>query len=469
MPVAYDSARAHVGETQERRRMIKIKKGLDLPIEGEPRQELGECPNIRSVAVIGDDYVGMKPTMAVKVGDDVKAGQELFSDKKNPGVIFTAPASGKVTAINRGDRRALQSVQIELDGKDEAVSFDSYSSKDLGTLDAAKVTANLVKSGLWTSFRTRPFSRIPSVESKPAAIFVNAMDTNPLSAYPGVVIEAYMKDFLDGLKVLGHLTEGVVHLCHDPHTYLSKELPQKVKVTTFDGVHPAGLVGTHIHYLEPVSERKTVWHLSYQDVIGIGKLFTTGKLWNKRVISLAGPMVKNPCLYEVPLGANTDDLCNGLVEDGEVRIVSGSLFSGHHAVGPFSFLGRYHLQVCVLKEGRERELLGWQMPGFDKFSVKNAFFSKLLPGGRRFAFTTSTGGSVRAMVPVGSYEKVMPLDIEPTFLLRSLLSKDTDQAALLGALELDEEDLGLCTFVCPGKVEYGPMLREILTTIEKEG
>ena len=449
--------------------MIKIKKGLDLPIEGEPRQELGECPSIRSVAIIGDDYVGMKPTMAVKVGDEVKAGQELFSDKKNPGVIFTAPASGKIVAINRGERRVLQSVQIELDGKDEAVAFDSFKSSELGSVDLEKIKSLLVSSGLWTSFRTRPFSKVPGVGSKPAAIFVNAMDTNPLSPYPGVVIEAHKKDFADGLKVVERLTEGTVHLCHDPHTYLPNELPSKVKVNIFSGLHPAGLVGTHIHYLEPVSERKTVWHISYQDVIAIGKLFTSGKLWGKRVISLAGPLVNDPCLYEVPLGASTEDLCKGLVKEGDLRVVSGSLFSGHHAHGPFGFLGRYHLQVCVLLEGRKRELLGWQMPGFDKFSVKNAFFSKLLPGGRRFAFTTSTGGSVRAMVPVGSYEKVMPLDVEPTFLLRSLLSKDTEQAALLGALELDEEDLGLCTFVCPGKVEYGPMLREILTTIEKEG
>ncbi|NRA45085.1 MAG: Na(+)-translocating NADH-quinone reductase subunit A [Oligoflexales bacterium] len=449
--------------------MIKIKKGLDLPIDGEPRQELGECPSIKSVAVIGDDYVGMKPTMAVKVGDEVKAGQELFSDKKNPGVIFTAPASGKVVAISRGQRRALQSVQIELDGKNEALSFESYKANELDGLDFQKVHENLVKSGLWVSLRTRPFSKVPSLESKPAAIFVNAMDTNPLSPYPGVVIEAHKKNFESGMKVIAHLTAGSVYLCHDPHTYLPTGLPSKVKVHEFSGVHPAGLVGTHIHFLEPVSEKKTVWHISYQDVIAVGKLFTTGKVWGKRMVSLAGPLVKDPCLYEVPLGANTEDLCKGLVEDDDMRVVSGSLFSGHHAQGPFSFLGRYHLQVCVLREGRERELLGWQMPGFDKFSVKNAFFSKLLPGGRKFAFTTSTGGSVRAMVPVGSYEKVMPLDVEPTFLLRSLLSRDLEQAALLGVLELDEEDLGLCTFVCPGKVEYGPMLREILTTIEKEG
>ena len=269
---------------------------------------------------------------------------------------------------------------------------------------------------------------------------------------PGVVIEAHKKNFESGMKVIAHLTAGSVYLCHDPHTYLPTGLPSKVKVHEFSGVHPAGLVGTHIHFLEPVSEKKTVWHISYQDVIAVGKLFTTGKVWGKRMVSLAGPLVKDPCLYEVPLGANTEDLCKGLVEDDDMRVVSGSLFSGHHAQGPFSFLGRYHLQVCVLREGRERELLGWQMPGFDKFSVKNAFFSKLLPGGRKFAFTTSTGGSVRAMVPVGPYEKVMPLDVEPTFLLRSLLSRDLEQAALLGVLELDEEDLGLCTFVCPGKV-----------------
>ena len=449
--------------------MIKIKKGLDLPIEGEPRQEFGACPKVKTVAVVGLDFHGIKPTMKVKVGDKVKIGQELFCDKTFPDIVFTAPGAGRIREINRGAKRVLQSVVIDLDGKEEAVSFTATKKEQLDNLSSEAIRKQLLQSGMWQSFRTRPFSLIPEPDAVPGAIFINCMDTNPLAVYPPQVIERNKEHFRLGVQLISKLTEGPVYICHDRYTPLPEFTDAKIKTQEFAGIHPAGLPGTHIHFLSPVNEKKTVWHISYQDIFAVARLFIEGKLAVDRVLSLAGPLVKNPRLINCRLGASLEELCEEQLHAGEARLISGSVFSGRHGAGALAYLGRYDLQVSVIKEGRERELLGWKMPGFDKFSVKNTFFSKLIPGGKKFPFTTSTGGSERAMVPIGSYEKVMPLRVEPTFLLRSLLTQDIEEATKLGALELDEEDLGLCTFVCPGKEEYGPKLRSILNSIVKEG
>lgn len=447
--------------------MIQIKKGLNLPITGEPIQQIEEGNPVRSVAIVGRDYVGMKPTMKVEVGDRVKLGQILFEDKKRSGVMFTAPGAGVVTEVNRGDKRVLQSVVIKLEG-DEEVQFDTYSENELESLSRDQVVDNLVKSGLWTSLRTRPFSRSPEIDSVPHSIFVNAIDSNPLAAKPELFIDEQRGAFANGLKVLSHLTEGTLYLCKAPDVDIPGSEISKVSVAEFAGVHPAGLVGTHIHFLDPVSLKKTVWHLNYQDVIAIGKLFTTGRLFVDRVISVAGPAIKKPRLVRTRLGANLDELLSGEVRECDFRPVSGSVFSGRKAVGPFAYLGKFHLQVSALEEGTKRELFGWLAPGLSKFSVKNVFLSRLLPK-KRFNFTTSQEGNKRTMVPVGAYEKVMPLDIQPTYLLRSLIIEDTEKSQLLGCLELDEEDLGLCTFVCPGKYDYGSILRKNLVRIERDG
>ncbi len=448
-------------------KMITIKKGLDLPISGNPKQTIEEGRKVRSVAVIGKDYHGMKPTMKVNVGDKVKLGQVLFEDKKTSGVVFTSPGAGNIIAINRGEKRILESVEIELDG-DEEERFDTYSEVELETLLREQVVSNLVHSGLWVAFRTRPFSKVPSPKTTPHSIFVTAIDTNPLSANPELFLDEQRGAFTNGLKVISHLTKGKIYLCIKKGADIPGiELPD-VTTAEFSGCHPAGLVGTHIHFLDPVGTNKTIWHLNYQDVIAIGKLFTTGRLFVERVISLAGPMVKNPRLVKTRLGAKLTDLTAGELNEGENRIISGSVLSGRKAGGAFDFLGRYHLQVSVLKEGRKRELFGWMVPGLNKFSLKNVYLSKLLPR-KKFAFTTSQEGSKRTMVPVGMYEKVMPLDIQPTFLLRSIIVEDTERAKDLGCLELDEEDLGLCSFVCPGKYDYGSILRRNLVRIERDG
>lgn len=449
--------------------MKRINKGLDVPIANPPEQKIYDGKEVRTVAVIGTDYIGLKPTMAVAEGDTVKRGTLLFTDKKNPGVKFTSPAAGTVQSVNRGEKRAFQSVVIETNG-DSAETFKTIGNADVTSLTRDDVVTNLVESGLWTSLRQRPYSKVPAIDSRPHSIFITATDTNPLCARPEVIIAEREQDFRFGVQIIRQLTDGKVFLVSCPGVTLPGEELADIDDVEFDGPHPAGLVGTHIHFLDPVSRNKNVWHINYQDVMAIGHLFLTGELDVRRVVSLAGPAVYRPRLVRTRLGASIRDLVYGELETGDIRVISGSVLSGRAVTdGPLGFLSRYHLQVSALLEGREREFLGWQMPGLDKFSLRKIFASAFLRPDQKFNFTTSTGGSKRAMVPIGMYEDVMPLDIIPTFLLRSLITEDTDQASALGALELDEEDLALCTFVCPGKYEYGTMLRKSLSTIEHEG
>lgn len=442
--------------------MHKVKRGLDLPITGQPRQEIEDGAKVSRVAIVAADYVGMKPKMMVDEGDTVKLGEKLFEDRKNPGVFFTAPGAGKVSAVNRGAKRALQSVVIDLSG-DDAVSYDKLGD-DAG---AEAIRTLLQESGLWTAFRTRPFSKVPAVDSSPRAIFVTAMDSHPLSPDPAIILADRQADFERGLKAVAKLTDGKTYLCKAPGS--SIPTVSGVTVEEFGGKHPAGTVGYHIHTLCPVTRGKTVWHIGYQDVARIGHLLSRGELDVDVVVSLAGPAATNPRLLRTRMGACLDELAKGEIKEGIIRQVSGSVFAGSRANGPIhGYLGRYHNQVTVLEEGLEREFLGWTMPGANKFSTIPIFVAKLFPG-KKFDFTTSTNGSKRTMVPLGMYERVMPMDIMPTHLLRAISVGDIEWAEELGVLELDEEDLGLCSFVCPGKTDFGPALRDTLTTIEKEG
>ncbi len=447
--------------------MITIRRGLDLPITGSPEQTIHNGPRTRSVALIGFDYHGMRPTMEVKVGDQVKLGQLLFTDKKTEGVRYTAPASGTIAAINRGERRVMQSVVIDVEDG-EAQAFRHYEPAELTSLSRDAVCENLVDSGLWTALRTRPFSKVPPLDSQPHSIFVAAMDTNPLAADPAVIIAEHPEAFTHGLTLLSRLTEGRVFVCKAPGAVIPGEGLERVVIEEFSGPHPAGNAGTHIHFLDPVGMHKTVWTIGYQDVIAYGKLFTTGQLFTERVVALGGPQVDQPRLIRTRLGANLDELTAGQLKPGNNRLISGSVFGGNQARGALAYLGRYHTQVSVLAEGDDRPMLHFVRPGKEMFSALPIYISKFKKD-KKFNFTTTTSGSERAMVPIGAYERLMPLDILPTQLLRALIVGDTEMAQQLGCLELDEEDLALCTFVCPGKYEYGPILRDNLTQIEQEG
>ncbi len=445
--------------------MIRIRRGLDLPIKGRPEQTIESAGSIQQVALVGDDYVGMRPTMAVGEGDDVALGQLLFEDKKTPGVRFTSPGAGRVVAINRGSRRKFESIVIRLEGSAER-TFATASSLSAVNRDA--VRDNLVASGLWTALRTRPFGKVPVIDSTPHSIFVQAIDTQPLAADPVVVLQGAESDFERGLDLLTRLTDGTVWVCRRPGAAIPSGSSEQIRVEEFAGPHPAGLPGTHIHKLDPVSDKKTVWTIGYQDVAAVGRLFATGKLPVERVVALGGPPVRRPRLLRTRLGASIDDLVRGEGVSEAVRWIAGSVLDGREAAGPHAFVGRYQNQISALPVDTSRPFLGWLGPGFGSYSVKPIFASALVPG-KRFSFDTGAKGDPRAIVPIGAFEKVMPLDLLPTPLLKSLSVGDAERAQELGCLELSEDDLALCSFVDPGKGDFGADLRNVLTNIEKEG
>jgi Na+-transporting NADH:ubiquinone oxidoreductase subunit A len=446
---------------------ITIKKGLNIPLAGKPRLEIDTANEVSSVAALGLDTPGLKPRMAVQQGDRVKLGQPLFVDKRNPDVPFTSPGTGVVSIINRGERRVLHSVVIELDG-DDAQAFPVVEPEKIGDLDPAEVRRIMIEGGQWTYLRTRPFSRIPMPGDTPHSVFITAIDTNPLAPDPAVIIGEDSEAFEAGVKVLSKLTEGSTYVCTAPDCGFAVPEGPTIKHVEFAGPHPAGLVGTHIHFLDPVSIKKTVWHIGYQDTISVGKLFLTGRISPDRIVGLVGPMVLDPRLVRTRRGAHISDLVDGELRQGHARIISGSVLNGHLASGTLGWLGRYRNQVCVLQEGSPREFLSWLRPGHTKYSASRAFAGTLINKGD-FPLTSSQNGSPRAMVSIGSFERVMPLDILPTPLLKSIVVRDTEAAQELGCLELDEEDLSLCSFVCNGKYNYGQHLRKALDDIEVNG
>lgn len=453
-------------------RVIRVRQGLNVPIEGAPRLEVRAAEAPGTVALVGADTLGLRARVHVEVGAAVQRGTPLFEDRKNPGVQFTSPAAGRVVAINRGERRALLSVVVALTASERAgeptpddfFPFSSWREGHHESLDRHHLRALLLESGLWAALRTRPFSKVAPADRIPEAIFVTALDTQPLAAPIDTILEGSEPDFELGVKLVSRLTDGTTWVCRAPGAARGVKA-DNVEEVVFDGPHPAGTAGLHIHTLHPVGRHRAVWHLGAQDVVAIGRLARTGRLPVERLVSIAGPAVKAPQLFHTRLGASLADLTRGLLHDGAVRVISGSVLAGREAHD--GYLGRYHTQVTCLHEGTAREFLGWLRPGLDRFSSIPTMLSGLLPK-KRFALTTSQNGEHRAMVPVGVYERVVPLDVLPTFLLRALAMDDTEQAEKLGALELDEEDLALCSFVCPGKTDWGAALRRTLDTLERE-
>jgi Na+-transporting NADH:ubiquinone oxidoreductase subunit A len=394
----------------------------------------------------------------------------LFVDKRDPQVQYCSPGQGTVTAINRGARRVLESVVMRLkDSGADDVCFDPLSDQQMSTLDRDQVAGRLQQSGLWTAFRTRPFSRVPPSFSSPCSIFVTAIDTRPFAADPALVVRDDSAAFVSGLRVLPLLTAGSVYLCTGPGWNIETPDIERLQTVEFSGPHPAGLPGTHIHHLDPVGADRVAWHIAYQDVIAIGKLFTSGSIHTTRVIALGGDCLEKPRLVKTKLGASIDELLDGEIRSpDDCRVISGSVLGGRSASGGLAYLGRYHHQVTVIREGGDKHLFGW----VGLFPRRYTAALARLPGigqERKQSFSTSQNGRFSGMIPIRVFEQVMPLDILPSPLFRALMVKDTDQAQALGCLELDEEDLALSSFVCPAKYDYGKVLRINLDQIEREG
>ena len=458
---------------------MRIKKGLNLPIEGAPNAQIDRhALEATQVAVSGRDYWGLKPKMLVQEGDRVQMGQPLFADKTFSDIVFTAPATGQVSAINRGVKRFLESVVIDVDRAaeeaDDVCQFTAYPFAGLKNINTEQAREQLLASGLWPQIRTRPYSKLANPAQKPMAFFINLMNTEPLSFDPALALEGREQDFLAGLLVVSALCDGTIFVCKSPKTTLPEGVAamDRVEVHEFSGPHPAGLVGTHIHYLAPVNAEKVVWHLDAQDLLAFGQLFQTGRYPKDILVAVAGPIVKRPRVMATRRGACVSALANSEIDytkaGGHPRVVSGSLLTGRQAKGFQDYLGAFHRQISIIAEYGPKRLLGWLIPGWDRFATARVHLSSLsLP--KKYNMSASANGSPRAMVPFGLYEEVVPLDILPTQLLRALLVLDTDTAQSLGALELDEEDLALCSYVCLSKYEYGTALRAALTRIEAEG
>ncbi len=445
---------------------IQIKKGLDIPISGLPEQATRLGNPVRQVALVGDDYIGMKPTMLVAEGDKVICGQQLFTDKKNKGVIFTSPGCGKVIAINRGAKRKFESLIIELDS-DESVNFCKPDTIP-ETQDPEVLRKLLIQSGLWPSFRTRPYGKTPTIDATPSSLFITAADSAPLAADPQIIISSYGHEYQTGLKALRQLLSVPIHYCTSKKDLQPFEELSDIDYWSFRGPHPSGLPSTHIHFIDPVHENKTVWHINYQDVIAIGHMLTTGTLMTERIVALAGPGVIQPTLIKTRIGASLVDLCRRELSLDDLRIISGSVLDGRESGGQTAFLGRFHNQISVVVDSSGRSLFNWLMPGKDRFSIKPVFSSAFAKV-RKFPMNTALWGGKRAIYPLGTYNEVMPLDIIATSLLQSISVGDTEKSKALGCLELIEEDMGLCSFVCPGKNEFGPVLRELLAAVELGG
>lgn len=450
---------------------IRLKKGLDIPIGGQASGQIEAAPAVSKAALMANEYHGLRADMQVAEGDSVRVGQVLFRERRCPDICYVAPAAGVVEAIHRGKRRVLQSIVIRVDDNDgdDDHQHESYTDEQIDGLDQRKLIEHLLACGMWPAFKTRPYSATPDPNTRPHSIFVNAMDTRPLAPDPAIVIADSGTAFATGVRVLARLFDGNVFVCtaagFDP------DLPQadNVKTAGFSGPHPAGLAGTHIHYLDAVSSKKTVWTITYQDLIAIGELFLTGRYPTQRVIALAGPGVKQPRLLRTRLGACVSELCAGHLTDGEeLRTIAGSVLDGWQAQGWADFAGRFTNQITVLAERTPPRVLGWLRPWRNAFSISRAVSWHLF---RRppAEFSCLKHGSPRALVPLGLYERVFPLELLPTPLLRALLVADTEVAQELGCLELDEEDLSLCSYVCPSKHEFGTILRTVLEKIEKEG
>ena len=434
--------------------MILIKKGLNLPISGHPDPVVSDTPTIHKAAILSNDFIGMKPTMLVKEGEKVKLGQKIIEDKKNPGVFFTSPCGGEVSSINRGDKRKFLSIEFDIDAEEESVLFDT--NQDPKTL--------LIESGLFNAFRTRPFNRTPKVEDKPDRVFINACDTNPLAVSPKDIIQLNEADFNSGVAFISSLFDFDIDLAfeddHRDYTF------KKVNSTQFKGPHPAGLASTHINAIYPVNLHRKVWTINYQEVISIGYLVNNGKLRTHKNISLAGESVFNPSIVSARIGSNIDQLCAGKV-NSNARVISGSVLFGHDAIDAMSYLGFYDNQVTALPNHTDDVFLNWVMPGKNIHSKLNVFLSAFKKPAK-FNFNTGINGGNRAIVPVGSYEEIIPHDILMTQLLKALVVGDVEVAAELGMFELTAEDLALATYVCPSKYDYCSILMDNLNKVYEE-
>lgn len=451
---------------------FSLKKGYDIKIAGRAERVLEELPVPDFVALQPIEFRGIKPKLSVKEGDAVKVGTPLFTDKTRPDLNFVSPVSGTVEAIKRGERRVLLEVVVKNDKSYTAEALDSHSEEEAGKLNREQVIAQLLKGGLWPMVRQRPFSKIADAADTPRDIFISGMDTGPLAADPGFLLRNDTENFQLGVDLLGKLTDGAVHLSIDQKESEYQDVfrnVNNVELHRFKGPHPAGNVGVHIHHIAPLKRGDIVWYVNPVHVAVIGKFFKTGVFPAERIIAIAGSSLKERKYLKTMLGAPVTSLVDeNNLQDTDVRFISGNVLTGRKILSR-GYMGFYDSLLSVIPEGsKQKKLVEYALPGFDKESFSNTFASSLL-GKKEFVLDTRLKGGERAFVQSGSYEKVVPMDIYPVYLMKSILAEDIEEMEGLGILECDEEDLALCSYICPSKINFGGILRQGLDLIEREG
>ncbi|MBE6189503.1 MAG: Na(+)-translocating NADH-quinone reductase subunit A [Rikenellaceae bacterium] len=448
-------------------KIITLRKGLDINLAGAASKQLSALPMASEYGLSPLDFEGVTPKLLVKVGDEVKAGTPLFFNKADERILFTSPVSGVVSAINRGEKRKVLSVTVT---PAEKQTYEEFPKLDAKKASREEVVEVLLKSGLWPMIQQRPYGIIANPSDQPKAIFISAFDSAPLAPDYGFVLENEMAAVEAGIAVLGRLTEGKVHLSMLKGSEGKFAALKGAELHTFAGKHPAGNVGVQIHHIDPVNKGEVVWTVNIQDVAIIGRLFTEGKVDMQKIVALAGSEVEAPQYYKVIAGARIDSLVGGKLkaqkEGDKVRIISGNVLTGAKR-SEAEFVGFYANQLTVIPEGDKFELFGWMMPRFGKFSVSRAYFSWLCPK-KQYTLDTNLNGGERPFVVSGIYEEYLPMDIYPVYLLKACLAGDIDKMENLGIYEVIEEDIALCEFVDPSKIEMQQILRDGINLMIKE-
>ncbi len=448
-------------------KVIKIKRGLNIPLVGEAERVLIRLEKAKTYGVKPTDFPGLVPKLSVQLGDMVKAGTALFHDKYRPDVVFTSPVSGEVVEIRRGDRRAI--LEIVVKANEGEMEYHDFGALDPKQLTRDKVISQLLVSGTWPYIRQRPYGIIANPADTPKAIFISCFDTAPLAPDYDFAIQGEEQVFQAGIDALSHLAAGKIHLGlnadYAPAATFAKA--KGVDFHYFTGPHPAGNVGVQIHHIDPINKGEVVWVVNPQDVIIIGRLFLKGIYDASRVVALVGSEVLKPRYYKLISGAAVESIIDKNVNtENDLRIISGNVLTGTR-INRLDYLGFYDNLITVIPEGNKYELFGWIAPGINKHSASRTFFSKLLPG-KRFRLDTNIHGGRRAFVLTGLYEKVLPMDIYPVHLIKSILANDIDKMEQLGIYEVVEEDMALCEYVCPSKTEFQEILRKGIETMIKE-
>lgn len=447
---------------------ITIRKGLDIKLLGEAEKVKSNAEFAPNFVISPIDFHGLSPKLSVKIGDKVKAGTTLFFDKNHPEVKFTSPVSGEVKDIVRGEKRKILRLEIQADSE---IAYENFGAKDPAQMGAEEVKQFMLNAGVWPFVKMRPIDVIANPADKPKAIFVSAFDSSPLAPDYDYILHGENEAFQAGINALSKLTTGKVHLtlngngAPDP-TFTGAKNCQINKIA---GKHPAGNVGTQIHYIAPINKGEVVWVVNAQDVAIIGRLFQTGKFDASRVIALTGSEVKNPKYFKTLIGAPVAKILADNLKEGNNRIISGNVLTGDRITADGN-LGFYHNQITVIPEGSEPKFMmtkGWMEPGFGKFSTNRSYFSWLRPG-KKYRMDTNLNGEIRNFVVTGEMEKVFPFDIYPMQLIKSVMYKDLDLMEKLGIYEVAPEDFALCEFVCTSKIDIQDVIRQGLDDVQRE-